>query len=323
VLLASTLQSSGIVPLNNQSAWAGLRGNVPSFLMGLIEEDWLFTMKHGCRAIYDNITDYLQNVTNQSVFLNANVTKVTRPKGAPSHGNVKVQFKINNEGPELHILGKHLVIAIPPTLENLWFMDLEPEEIALFQHIDVHPGYYGAQFEVEENVALISNSKTTNAANYGEPNFGLTPVPFFLCDFGNQGPCNGFAVALNTTTQEEMESRISHQLRLMSLLPNPVNMTLIEVVQHKNYFGHVKFTSLQQDPTLYGKLEARQGELNTYFIGSTFSYADRTLAIEYANLIAQDAFPPASRRKGRREEPETRSHPTNPIKKLVKALHRQ
>jgi len=322
VLLASTLQSSGIVPLNNQSAWAGLRGNVPSFLMGFIEEGWLFTMKHGCRAIYDNITNHLQNVTNQNVFLNANVTKVTRPKGASSNGNVMVHFRINNEGPEHHIIGKRLVIAIPPTLENLWFMDLQPEEIALFQHITVSPGYYGVQLEVQENVTLLSNSKTTNAANYGEVNFDFAPISTFLCDFGNLGPCHGFAVALHTTTQGEMEARITDQLELMSVLPNPVNMTLTEVVEHKNYFGHVKFASLQQDPTLYGQLERRQGELNTYFIGSTFSHADRTLAIEYANLVAQDAFPPASRRMERRE-PEAITTHQNPIKKLIRmmALH--
>jgi hypothetical protein len=289
----STAQSSGVVPFNKVSAWDVLKGSVPSFLMGFIEDGFMLTPRDGCRAIYNNMTQLLQSAPHR-LFLNATVTKVIRPHASSnSHGKITVHFKVNG-GAEQHLIGDELVMAIPPTLENMEKigMTLQSEEHAVFQHMRVSPGYFGVEFESAEVTPVLTNSNTQNL--FGEANFDITPVPIILCEFinasGNQGPCHGFAVSTHKTNVTEMTERVIHQTELMDLLPNSVNFTLTSIVEHEGYFAHIEQQALENDPTLYGKLNALQGLFDTYWIGAGSSYADRTLAIEHANSIAQAHF---------------------------------
>jgi len=282
------------------SAFDVLKGNVPSFLMGFIEDGFMLTPRDGCRAIYNNMTSFLQNATNQSLFLNATVTRVTRPHASESNGKITVHFTING-GPEQHIIGDKLVIAIPPTLENMERigMELRPEEHAVFQHVTISPGYFSVEFETAENISLLTNSNTENVL--GEPNFDIAPVPIFICEFvnasGNHGPCHGFGVSTKKTNVTEMTDRVIHQTELMNLLPHAVNFTVLEVIEHEGYFPHFVQQALQNDPTLYGKVNALQGSFNTFWIGAAESYADGTLVIEHTYRIAQEHFAAESYRR--------------------------
>lgn len=295
-----TAQAAGTLPFGNISAFHVLRGVYGSFLMTFVEEGWMFTAKHGCQEMYDNITNYLrQGEENENVFFNARVKKITRPKGEPSNGKVTVQFRIGDNGPVQHLVGDFLVIAIPPTLENMNSIGLKlaSEETALFQHMVVSPGYFGAKFEnVSRNFSSLTNVNLQDALGQLDPE--VTPVPFIQCEFGNASACHGFVISSTDSNVTDAADRVSYQLQLMALLPEPVTMVLTEVVEHHSYFPHVPVGVIQANPNYYGQFNARQGLQKTLYWGAGPAYAGGTVVIEHANRLVQRFFPaPVERRR--------------------------
>jgi len=274
-----------------------LKGVYGSFLMTFVEQGWMFTAKRGCREMYDNITNYLRlDEEDENVYLNARVSKITRPRGEPGNGKVTVQFRVG-DGPVRHLVGDYLVIAIPPTLENLNKIGLKlaDEEKDLFQHMEVSPGYFGAKFEnVSVNFTSLTNTNLQDPLGQIDPD--ITPVPFFQCRFGNASACNGFVISSSDTNLTDAADRITHQLQLMTLLDQPVSMTLTDLVEHENYFPHIPVEVTQAKPDYYGQINARQGMLKTLYIGAGPTYAGGTVVIEHANRLVQEFLPADGRR---------------------------
>jgi len=281
-----------------------LRGNVGSFLMAVVEPGWMCHLKNGCRPAYDNITDYLNSGDDgDRVFLNANITNVKRPQGSSNNnGKITVSFEVGSE--KHKIITDMLIVAFPPTLENFQKigMDLFPEEMAVFEFVEVSNGYYGVSLQCQESITLLSNTNLEDPL--GELNLAATPMPIYLCDYCNQSLCHSFAVSTDKVALSVMEDRIDHQSDLADALPTPVHCVRDEVVEHSGYFPHVKQAVLAANPNVYGQAKALNGlsnsstcPHNTCFTGAYYSYADRTLGIEETNLLAQRVCPPLSRRR--------------------------
>jgi hypothetical protein len=297
-------QASDFLPYGSVSAYHILKNLPGSFLMNTIEEGWMFTMKRGCGELYQNITRYLQADDENNVILNADTFKVTRPHGQ-GNGKVTVHYRDSN-GAVQHVIGDYVVVAIPPTLANMQKigLKLEKEEEDVFKSMQVVPGYYGFSCNAQQNFSSLSNVNLQDSL--GELDVELAPVPFVLCDFGNASMCNGFSLSVEPLNQTDMTDRISQQFEIQTLLPTPVNLTLIEVVEHTGYFPHPAASVIQQNPGYYGDLNALQGQSKTLWIGAGPSTAATTIVIEHGHLLRQQFFPD---QEGRRVLPRTWSKP--------------
>jgi len=122
-------------------------------------------------------------------------------------------------------------------------------------------------------------------------------VPLFFCDFENISLCNGFAISAEPLNISDMADRITHQMEVMSLLPTPVDLSLVEVVVHTGYFPHPLAQVLQQNPGYYGDLNALQGTSKTFWIGAGPSVASTTSTIEHGHLLRLQFFPAQGSRR--------------------------
>jgi len=216
---------------------------------------------------------------------------------APENGKITVHYYDSN-GQQQHVIGDSLVIAIPPTLDNLQKigLNLQQQEYNVFKSMQVVPGYYGFSFTAQQNFQSISNVNTQDPL--GELDVELAPVPLFFCDFGNTSLCNGFAISAEPLNTSDMADRITHQMEIMSLLtPTPVDLSVVEVISHTGYFPHPTAQVLQQNPGYYGNLNALQGTTKTFWIGAGPSTAATTITIEHGHLLRQQFFPAQGNRR--------------------------
>lgn len=248
----------------------------------------------GCRQAYDNITNYIGADADSDVFVNASVFKVTRPNGH-GHGKVTVHFQVNDGTPQV-VTGDWLVVAIPPTLENLAAigLTLRAEEYALMQHFEVSPGYWGIKFSLGENVAGFSNANSRDPL--GELNLTAAPLVNFYCEFNNESSCSGNAVAANAA-QDVLAGVDGQCVAMTEMSPLPLHVTVTEARLHDGYYPHVQSSVLQANPSFFGQLNALQKTAQTVWIGAGPSTAAHTNVIEHGHRVRKTILPDRATRR--------------------------
>lgn len=101
-----------------------------------------FSVYNGCESLYDGI---LARIGASSVRFNATVSFVNR---APVAGPSAITVYGTQNGVPFVDTCSRLIVAIPPTLDQLQFMALTPQEYLVFQHVsyrNLFAGYFNAQ----------------------------------------------------------------------------------------------------------------------------------------------------------------------------------
>ncbi|KAK2012849.1 FAD/NAD(P)-binding domain-containing protein [Colletotrichum eremochloae] len=243
----------------------GIKGLGPGLLQSLFGE-FILSGNGDTRALYNAAAAEL----GDSVLLNSGIVEVQRDVKIDNvtTSGVTVLVQQPNQ-PEKLIRARKLLIAIPPTLENVANYDLSSEEYALFSKFSAL-GYWAG-------VATIPG------LNYSLTNIGIQdpfhqPVIPGTNGFNTAGSPNDFLVAVGfqDTNYTEADAKAVLVKNLATLaavgaVPHDAAQTVKfpYCSDHKPYNLRVSAKEIQGG--FYGKLLALEGARNTYWAGAAFS----------------------------------------------------
>lgn len=116
-----------------------------------------FSVKNGCKSVYDGISAYLGS---ESIELNVNIKSVVRGD--------KIKIIWERNGIYQTQKCRNLIVAIPQTLDNLKFMQLDLIEEAVFSSVSTKYLFVGT---FNASGGILSN------LNFSLANIGLTGLP--------------------------------------------------------------------------------------------------------------------------------------------------
>jgi len=218
----------------------------------------LWTWQDGTQAIYTHVNDKLAHPAH----LNTEVVKVTRPEGE------KIQVTLRSEGEEKVEEFDKLIVTTPlDYFKN--YADATETEKELFSKIR-HEEYvdFIATFD-EDKSPVISGYMLDNMT---KERLGHAMVYYNRWqDLETNCPCTVYALR-NHVDMEDVpyDTTIDNMMKDMDKVGFPVKERLYE--QESYYCPHV--TPEDYAAGWYDKLDAIQGEKNTYFAGEIISFGD-------------------------------------------------
>lgn len=237
----------------------------PASLLFITTPNVTFSILGGCIQIYNGIRNYLGP---QNVLTNTLVTLALR---SPTHSNIPTILFLDN-GTNIWIERcRKLIVAFPPILEDLLYLLPTPAEIDVFKY--AQPRYY---YVAEANVT----GPMPDVGSYVFNNIDLTQ-PFndsvrpALLGIQRGLPYGPSATGMDSNTY--LTDKQAYQILSQQLagVPNSLATTksIINFRSHNRYQPHFVNSSLTQSPNPYTRLEALQGQQNTYFLSVLQHYA--------------------------------------------------
>jgi hypothetical protein len=233
---------------------------------------WVTSASHDNQEIYNKALAKL----GASAFLNSNVTKIVR-----SSDGVSVFF--TTPSGQKQVKASKLVVAIPPKMENLGFLDLDKQESSIFSQFN--NSYYwdavvkGTGFPVNSSVSNVNP-----AAPYGLPSFPG------IYEFGAAPISDLFSIYYSSPyyiSDEDVKADIlATDARLVKGLGFPATNSTLEIVGfnlHSPFFLTVCKEAIEDG--FYAKLQALQGEKNTWWTGAAWQAPDSSLIWNYTESM--------------------------------------
>jgi len=253
-------------------------------IIGLAGPTGQFQINGGCIQLYNGITNYLGS---QNVITNAQVTKVKRHE----NGNRPIKIKGTANGEAFKYKCKKYVVAFPPVLEKIQFMNPDSLETKLFKHVNYRYFYTGL---LTNTTGPYQNSagfflNTDPSSTY------YAPFVASVTTIGRLLPYGPYAIQLISPT--EITSAQARQIMLDSLANMTSTVfhtyTLQTIFPHGNYGPHFDVESLSKNISPFAKLRDLQGHQNTYYIGALQSMISASTYIwERSKLMVDEYFPP-------------------------------
>jgi len=241
-----------------------------------------FSVKRGCRSLYEGIDAYLgPGVTR----LNATVQAVLRNDlpGVP----VVLYGTQNGEG--FVDVCEKLVVAIPPVPDEIAFLDPDSLESNLFASVHVidtvvsQVEFSGPLADTDDKFFLLNVDPSNSLGQTSLPNLLTVARP------NSFGP--GVALSVSQTmlplAEMEMISQESAQGIPASAL---TNITFVEFFEHQ-YNPRFSPDALASVPP-YLQIDALQGHRKTYWVGAVRSTGDSTKIWEQNYQLLEKHFPP-------------------------------
>ena len=166
-----------------------------------------FSVLNGCQSVYDGIYSY---IGADSVRLNAQVDRVLRPRN-PGPASPIIISGAQDGRPFIETCD-NLVIAIPPTLENLAFMDLTHQEYDLFQGAATRYFFTGIH-TAQMGTAGVSSNFTLANFNLTDP-LGRVAFPDVLVAYRkfSAGPVVQQSFSSDPISQPDMLALVESKL---------------------------------------------------------------------------------------------------------------
>ncbi|BCS83488.1 putative amine oxidase [Cotonvirus japonicus] len=247
-----------------------------------------YKVKGGCSAVYNGIREY---IGEENVVTNAKVTNVKRTTYIPGK-NVKIRgFTTNDQQTEnFEYFCDKLVVAFPPVLEKLDFLDTDTVEQDLFSNVDNYYYYAGIADVngpfVDGKSYQISNSDLTS--NFNVPN---APTAISLGRYIRYGPSQVQAISDVQRSVSEMHDIIQCEFENIPVyVASHTNVT--KLVQHDSYWPYFNSQSLTQTVSPYATLSEIQGRHNTFWVSALNRYAANSVNIwELTHDVVNEFFP--------------------------------
>ncbi|WYZ34594.1 hypothetical protein EsH8_I_000870 [Colletotrichum jinshuiense] len=274
--LAEKYNFSALLPVIGQFNWYtgdvsaipalyGIKGLGPGLLNSLFGE-FIVSGTGDTRALYDSAAREL----GDSVLLDASVLKVDRNIKLDEKTASGVTVLVQQPGQTAKLVrARKLLVAIPPTLENVATYDLTSHERSLFSKFSAL-GYWAA-------VATIPGLNTS-LANFGIQTPFNQPVVPGTNGINSAGSPNDFLIALGfeDTNYSDADAQALFRKNLATLaaggaVPQDAaeKVTFPYFSNHKPY--NVRVSAKLIKSGFYRKLLALEGTRNTYWAGATFS----------------------------------------------------
>lgn len=229
------------------------------------------------RVFVDGMQNFWERVAlNVHVKTSSPVTKVLRN---PGNTQAPVQIWIGEQSEPL-IFDK-IVVACPLDHHTAQFLDLDTQEKELFAQI--------------ETITFV----TTACRIQGLPAGVVATIPLnnvaegeytgYIKDYRNDDMAIFFSIAAQGQSGEEIIDKIKEVFKGITPYQG-VAPRLLDVHIQKiwHYFPHVKPKAQQQG--FYVQLESLQGQKNTYFVGSLFSFEIVGNTAAYAKALVERSF---------------------------------
>ncbi|KAF2097526.1 hypothetical protein NA57DRAFT_41830 [Rhizodiscina lignyota] len=247
-----------------------------------LKDNFLTTAAHDNHELYVRALERLG--PNENAFVNASVTEIERcdtnyaysghDQGSASIDEcdtpVNVVFNIQS-GAKL-VKASQLVIAIPPLLENLQFLDLSSEERSLF-------GQFGNTYYWDAVVRNSGIPRNTSISNF-DPNApsGLPRLPG-IYDIGPSGVKDLDIVYYgspypveNVEVANDIMDKIAGLVKVYNFPPNRKKPELVGFHDHRPYGLFVSAEVIKNG--FYKNLLVLQGRRNTYYTGAAWQVHD-------------------------------------------------
>lgn len=231
----------------------------------------LWTWKDGTQSIWEGVNNHLKH----PALLNSAVTGIKRE-------NDKVYVTINNEKTEEF----DCVIICTPLEMFLEYGDPTEEEKELFSKIQ-HKEYFTMAVRTEED-------KSPDISYYYFEN--MTPETMgHLMVFYHRWPKEEVGpqplVTFTLRNHEGMEDvpfEVAKETTLKDMELSGLPVTAVERVDDWYYFPHVN--SKDYADGWYDKVEAMQGNKNTYYAGEIMAFGDMEETVEYSKDLVRRFF---------------------------------
>lgn len=218
-------------------------------------------------ALHDNSLLYLsaQSILGSSVLYNSAILSVER-------NNNGVQVVIQ-QGPKLTLIkSSQLVVAIPPTLDNLKPFDTTHEENRVFKQFK-HTEYFTALLR---NTGIPPNTSLTNLSP-GAP-FDL-PSPPFLYNIGQTGVpglVSATYISTTATTGNTIPDTIIDQIKKLQIPgKGPSEPVFADSSNHRPFELSVSSEAIKNG--FYRDLYRLQGKERTWWTGAAWHAHDSSL----------------------------------------------
>jgi len=224
-----------------------------------------FSTKRGCMGIYDGIADYLGR---DKILLNANVVQVLRNGNGP----IRVHYKLGNDHATHVQKCNKLVVAFPPTLDNLQAFTLSQAEANLFGGVYLHQltvALANISGPLNDHLQAWALQNTDPTRPFGHP---VLPAVCMIYRYTPGGPAIYNGIGLNPPISQ---SQLEAIMRADAAMLPP---TLITQTNYTEFFPHnyaptFPTAKLAETPNPFLQLDALQGQQDTFWVGSLRSTA--------------------------------------------------
>ena len=230
----------------------------------------------GCQAFYNQVQSY---IGFKQIKTDVQITGISRSN---SKGYIRIEYTSNIEENDVHC--RKLVMAIPPNLENLNFLDLTKKERYLFSHINVGHMYLFA-VEVEGGIADTGFNNVINL-NLSAANAPLNyPAITLLSRNLPYGPALGVLASTSPLNDIELNNLITTQLAGITFF----NATLIPGSIDHHVHLDFDLASFRRSP--FQRFEYLQGKLDTFWVGALNSFDYSHIILDNTYRLIQNNFP--------------------------------
>ncbi|GKT41959.1 beta-cyclopiazonate dehydrogenase [Colletotrichum spaethianum] len=273
--LAQKYNFTALLTINAQFNWyTGDISTIPALygiknlgpgLLNSIFGEFIVSANGDTRALYNAAAKEL----GDSVLLNATVVEVKRDVKIGKHTTgVTVRVQQPNQPPKL-IRARKLLVAIPPTLENVGAYDLTADEKTLFSKFST-VGYWAA-------VATIPglNTSLTNVGLRTPFNQPVIPGPNGFSSYGSPGDFL-VSVGFDSTnyTTADAEAILRKNLATLAAVGGvPKNAVETMTVPFSSDHGpfNLRVSAEEIKAGFYSKFLALESKRNTYWAGAVFT----------------------------------------------------
>lgn len=207
------------------------------------------------QLLFDKALRELRSSAGSTVLLNSNVTQVKRK----AH---KVHVEVNTPGGCKRITASKLLIAIPPKLSNLPFMDLSSSDSNLFGKFN-NSYYYAA---IMSNTGIPADVlRLTNVDPEAPLSVPAQPAMFVLEALG-KGLYGAYYGSTTPLTEEAVKAEILTQVKRLGYSNQP------EILAYSDHSPFLLTASTDDiKDGFYEKLLELQGKQNTWWTGAAWN----------------------------------------------------
>lgn len=225
---------------------------------------------YGVAQLYDNIAATL----GDDVIYDANVKDVDRRRG-------KIRVDVDTPDGSVTVVCRKLVIACPPNLRNMSFLDLDHYEKSIFDKFRAN--HYSTA--VAELAGLPPDLSIQNVGADTQYNLPVLPGIYGINPTGAPGLWNvkvGSASPLNDRQARQLMRTSIERIRAAGTYP-------VEFKGLRTFANHSPFTLGVDEHDIargfYDKLNALQGRNNTFYTSATFQTHDSSLIWRFTESL--------------------------------------
>jgi hypothetical protein len=252
----------------------------------------------GCKKLYEGILPF---VGEGNVYFNSQIDQIVRKSAEDDDnsddaddGGRPIRVRFTSNGLRYRIKAKKLVVAIPPTTNNMQILvDQSAEEKALFSKVQLR--YIAtALFKQGQGDGPILNSlraynQKLTLVNLDVFKPDLTPDVPHVNDLQNSWPYSFLFSHYVTQAPVPITSAIQGVSATLPLIPALYATPQLNfVIPHSQYQPYFAPQDLAVSPTPYQRFAALQGKADTIFVGATYSFSETSKILEHAFKTVRD-----------------------------------